>query len=102
MTIDARRAFLAELIDDAGLFPPASLSMDAAVEQHVASRAGPFHWMLGRFICPASRLPELAKHLVADERWRLSVIADLPPAETSAATEDFLAEAGGRASVELV
>ena len=75
---DARRAFLEELIDDAGLFPPASLSMEAATEQHAASREGRHGFMLGRFLCPASRLPELAKRLDLLERWRIGAIVDGP------------------------
>ena len=76
MAYDARRALLTELIDDAGLFPPASLPMEEAVSQHVASRTGPHADLLGRFICPALRLPELAEHLDPLPAWRLSVLID--------------------------
>ncbi|HWQ14061.1 MAG TPA: hypothetical protein VNL77_14770 [Roseiflexaceae bacterium] len=53
------RAFLARLIDYAGLFPPASLELEPAIRNYAAYRAGPDAWMLGRFICPAARLAEL-------------------------------------------
>jgi hypothetical protein len=44
------------LVDDAGLFPPTSLSMTDALARHRAVR----HPVLtGRFLCPASRLGEL-------------------------------------------
>lgn len=52
---------LAELFDDASLFPPASLSMTAAGEHHRAARGGPFSWMLGRFVCPVERLDEVPR-----------------------------------------
>lgn len=53
-------ALLNQLVDDAGLFPPAALSMDDALANHHRARTGPHAWMLGRFLCPASRLAELA------------------------------------------
>jgi hypothetical protein len=76
-----RRAFLEGLIDYAGLFPPASLSMVEAVAGYRAARSGPRHWMVDRFIVPASRLEELAIQLVrgtnaGEQQWRLSVVLD--------------------------
>jgi hypothetical protein len=47
------------LIDYAGLFPPASLPLDAAIRLYAGYRDGADAWMLGRFICPAARLTEL-------------------------------------------
>lgn len=76
---DARRSFLTGLIDDAGLFPPASLGMDAAVDAHAAALTGPHRWMLSRFICPESRLAELEESLSRLpnlESWELSIILD--------------------------
>jgi len=52
---------MAGLIDYAGLFPPAKLSMAASAEAFARSRMGPHEWMLGRFICPASRLREFSQ-----------------------------------------
>jgi hypothetical protein len=57
------RAFMAQLIDYAGLFPPASLATAPAAENYAAYRAGADGWMLGRFICPAARLEELGEHV---------------------------------------
>jgi hypothetical protein len=51
------REALRELIDYAGLFPPAELALDSAVREYEEARAGPYAWMLGRFIIPASQLP---------------------------------------------
>jgi hypothetical protein len=67
------QTLLARLIDDAAQFPPARLDLDRAVEQHREHRAGPHAWMLGRFLCPASRLrPGLPEPLgvVSDGDWR--------------------------------
>lgn len=77
---NGRRAFLEGLIDYAGLFPPASLDMADAVAGYRAARSGARHWIVDRFIVPASRLEELATQLVrstpGEEQWRLSVILD--------------------------
>ena len=52
------RAALHGLIDYAGLFPPAQLSLDAAQREYREARGGPYAWMLGRFILAARRLEE--------------------------------------------
>jgi hypothetical protein len=53
------RALLAEIIDYAGLFPPARLPLGQAIRNYARHRAEPESWLLGRFICPAARLAEL-------------------------------------------
>ncbi len=57
------RGLLYNLIDYAGLFPPAKLDMPEAALAYSEHRASPFAWMLGRFICPAGRLGELEQQL---------------------------------------
>jgi hypothetical protein len=52
-------ALLEAAIDYAGTFPPARLSLDEAIRNHVRYRRGPEQWMLGRFIHPSARLGEL-------------------------------------------
>ena len=76
-----RHAFLAGLIDYAGLFPPAALELAPAVENYAAYRAGDDSWMLGRFIVPAARLADLDAHADAfagDDPWRFSVLGHAP------------------------
>ena len=70
---DARRALLARLIDHAPLFPPASLPLDEAVAEHDRARSSDAAWMVNRFVCPASRLAD-----VAELDIRLSVVIDVP------------------------
>lgn len=55
----ALRALLGGIVDYAGLFPPAALDMPAAVQSYVEYRASDESWMLGRFVAPAARLPQL-------------------------------------------
>jgi hypothetical protein len=72
--VPAKRALLARLIDHAPLFPPASLGLEEALEDHRQALASPHAWMVARFVCPASRLAELD-----DQPLRLSVVADVEP-----------------------
>jgi hypothetical protein len=81
------RILLASLIDYAGLFPPAALSMKQAVESYDAYRRHAHSWMLGRLVVPVARLEEFEAalgELPAEDRppnpSRLTAIAgrDLP------------------------
>ena len=56
--MDAIDALLDELIDYAGLFPPARLDMAPAVEAFARHRRGSLASALGRFIVPISRIEE--------------------------------------------
>jgi len=71
------RSLLANLIDYAGLFPPAGLSMPNAVSKYADYLKGEYAWVLGRFVLPASRLSEFAQAQSAIQpstRWRLSCL----------------------------
>ncbi len=74
----ALAAFMASLIDYAGLFPPATLAVPAAVAEYAGHRQEPEAWMLGRFIAPAGRLAEIGTaagpHLGAGPAWGFSVL----------------------------
>ena len=50
------RALLSGLIDYAGLFPPAKLSLREAAENFLRYSRGPHAWMLGKFVLPAAQL----------------------------------------------
>ena len=52
------RVLLRGIIDYAGLFPPAGLTMEAAVSEYAGHRKGQDAWALGRFVLPAARLEE--------------------------------------------
>ena len=56
----ALRALLAEIIDYAGMFPPARLELEPAIRNYARYRSEPESWLLGRFICPAAKLAALA------------------------------------------
>jgi len=58
---------LESIIDYAGLFPPASLSMEDAFATYIQHRRGPDGWMISHFVCPAARLDELEPLLEATD-----------------------------------
>ena len=70
---DARIALLARLIDHAPLFPPASLELSEAVGEDARAAESRNAFMLGRFVCQASRLGELP-----DVGRGVSAVADAP------------------------
>ncbi len=74
---DAVSHFMTELIDYAGLYPPASLSFKEAILNYHSYVHGEDSWMLGPFVNPASRLGELEpfKNLFNEQYpLRLSII----------------------------
>jgi hypothetical protein len=63
MSSASLRILLAGLVDYAGLFPPASLSMAEVAANYAAYRQSPDAWVLGRLIVPVARLHELTEFL---------------------------------------
>jgi hypothetical protein len=78
--VKIRDALLSELIDYAGLFPPAGEDMKTAVDNYAEYLRGPDRSALGRFVVPLSRLDEFedaAADLLPRARsspWRVSVL----------------------------
>jgi hypothetical protein len=69
MTARALRTLLEGLIDYAGLFPPAALSMDEAVRNYARYRQGPYAWALGRFVVPQDRVGEVPGEFPVSVLW---------------------------------
>ena len=67
---------LDRLIDDAALFPPGNAPMAVAVPAHLGFAGTPYGAIVGRFLCPASRLDELAAALPSGVTLELGLIAD--------------------------
>ena len=55
------RVLLEGLIDYAGLFPPAALTMQDAVRNYARYRDGEYAWALGKFVVPQARASEVPK-----------------------------------------
>ncbi|HLP09299.1 MAG TPA: hypothetical protein VK178_14125 [Opitutaceae bacterium] len=75
-------------LDYAGVFPPASLPVPAALQQFEEERSANSAGMLSRFVCPVLRLEEMAAVPDAGERPSL-VVSILPRGGRSAG--EFLA-----------
>lgn len=97
----AVRALLTEIIDYAGLFPPAKLPMEQALTTYLdLKKNSPYRWMLGRFVCPTAWLPELLALAAAHSDGALLRVAALGQqaqsvlgfAETFAADRTAIAE----------
>ena len=89
--MSAKTALFEALIDDAGLFPPARKEMARAADDHRSAADGPHDWMLGRFLCPASRLDELGD--LAGPDWTIGVVSDRGWEEDLDAAVSFGADA---------
>lgn len=74
---------LAELVDYAGLFPPAALGMSEVVGNYARYQSSHHRWMLARLVVPQARLPEF-EHAAAE--------AELPPSRISLLTPALDAE----------
>lgn len=87
-TAEAVAGLLRNLIDYAGLFPPAALAMVPAVANYGTYLQSQYSWILGRFILPVARLGEFEEAMdqvpatkpEAGLHWELSVLlgADVP------------------------
>jgi hypothetical protein len=66
-------ALFAELIDHAALFPPENAPMPVAVDEHRRHRAAWYAPLIGPFLCPSSRLDELAAEVTAPIAVRVVV-----------------------------
>lgn len=64
-------SLFAGLVDDAALFPPGNAPMDVALRAHAQHRAASYVEMVGSFLCPVSRIDELAAALPDDQQVEL-------------------------------
>ena len=81
ITDHAARLLFEGIVDYAGLYPPASVSMLAAVRNYANYRGSGAAWLLGRFVCPASALADFSQqadmYLPRDAGaipWRLAAV----------------------------
>ncbi len=95
--VTAAEPLLRDLIDYAGLFPPASLSILQSVANYDAYARSKWNWMLGRFVVPVARLGDFEEALAGlpppisdrESKCRLSVLLGAAPAEDVACIREF-------------
>lgn len=115
MTTRSLRILLDGLIDYAGLFPPAALTMQDAVRNYARYRESEDAWILGRFVVPGDRVEEVPAEFPLSVLWTGAVqpadLVEVPEGEgrrgpfvfeAKAATQDEvgrLATSAGGATV---
>lgn len=57
------KPLLISIVDYAGLFPPAQLSLSEAMKSYKQAQSSPHHWMVDRLVLPATRLHEFVQIL---------------------------------------
>lgn len=84
-------AFFSSLIDYAGLFPPAALSLDESIKNYRDYLDHPNRWMLSRFVLTQAHLEKLTPSLVslfsASKALDLSLVTKNPCSDIPAAAE---------------
>ena len=114
MPAAALRALLARSIDYAGLFPPATLELGPALENHAEYVRAPEAWMLGAFVLPIGKFDEASALLArfnVEHRLRVSALG--PTTEHSSdfitalhasanSVRDFESQHGAFASISQV
>jgi hypothetical protein len=105
--VNALRTLLDGIVDYAGLFPPASLDLPAAVRNYASYREDHDSWMLGRFVIPATRLAELDSEPVGlpespKRAWRLAALVGADIEADVARSREFNASHRGRAVVDVL
>jgi hypothetical protein len=68
-------ALLENLIDYAGLYPPASLPLPQVIQNYIRYLASPDAWILNRLVLPFSKLHEVQ----LGPNWRVTLLTDQDP-----------------------
>ncbi|HEX4595196.1 MAG TPA: hypothetical protein VH157_13020 [Bryobacteraceae bacterium] len=69
------RALLANLMDYAGLYPPAALALPAALDNYKKYLSSPESWILNRLVLPVSKLDAVE----LGDTWRVTLLVDGDP-----------------------
>ena len=75
--MSALNELLNEIVDYAGLFPPAGLDLTTVAENYARYRQSAARWMLARIVIPAARLDELVDNTniaPGSDPWRVSAL----------------------------
>jgi len=92
--------FVQKLVDYAGLFPPAALELGPSLEAYRRYQQSAGSFLLGRFICPARSLGDLAQLVNDQDAFLLSALLDAP--EELDALHDFHEQVSSKVRVDTV
>jgi len=57
--VESLQALLGNIIDYAGMYPPAELPLSESLRNYIKYKGGREAWIVNRFVCPANRISEL-------------------------------------------
>lgn len=89
------RALLANVVDYAGLYPPAALPLPEVVANYERYLLSPDAWMLNRLVLPMEKLDEVA----LGEKWRVTLLVDREPGPLPPQVETLETKNGKRLSL---
>jgi hypothetical protein len=95
MMAESLRALLANVVDYAGLYPPASLPLAEVVTNYDRFLVSPEAWMLNRLVLPIEKLGEV----VLGEKWRVTLLVEGEPGPLPPQVETLETRTGRRLSL---
>ena len=95
MMAESLRALLANAVDYAGLYPPASLQLAEVVTNYRRYLHSPEAWMLNRLVLPMEKLSEVS----LGEKWRVTLLVEGEPGPLPPKVETLETKAGRRLSL---
>ncbi len=102
MSAASLHALLTHVIDYAGLFPPASLELEPALQNQAGYVRTADRWMLGAFILPVGKFPEARPFLTQFDQDHPLYVSALGPKTEKAAEFRAALEQAADAIKELV
>jgi hypothetical protein len=95
MKPESLRALFANLIDYAGLYPPASLPLDCVIANYRRYLASPDAWILNRLVLPFDKL----RAVTLAQDWRITLLVNEEPGTLPKQVECLETKSGKRLSL---
>jgi hypothetical protein len=95
MMPESLRALLANVIDYAGLYPPAELPLPEVIANYRRYLVSPEAWMLNRLVLPLEKLHDTA----LEDHWRVTLLVKEEPGSLPSQVETMETKAGKRLSL---
>lgn len=92
---ESLKALLSNIVDYAGLYPPASLPLAEVLANYQRYRCSPEAWMLNRLVLPVTQLSSLS----LGAEWRVTLLVDQEPGPLPPQVETLETKTGSRLSL---